>query len=74
MERRLSAARAEQAHHFAGLGVATGRFLRVDEVAVDGHFEHATFAGHENYLWDLVNFISVLPYPGMRQQMGLNID
>jgi mono/diheme cytochrome c family protein len=34
----------------------------------------ATFAGHEQYIWDLVNFVSVLPYPTMRDSFKLRID
>lgn len=33
-----------------------------------------TFAGNEQYLWDLVNFVKVLPYPTMRDKLGLKID
>jgi mono/diheme cytochrome c family protein len=34
----------------------------------------STFAGNEQYLWDLVNFVSVLPYPTMRDGLKLRID
>jgi mono/diheme cytochrome c family protein len=34
----------------------------------------STFAGNEQYLWDLVNFVSVLPYPAMRDGLKLRID
>jgi mono/diheme cytochrome c family protein len=27
-----------------------------------------------NEIWDLVNFVQVLPFPKMRQQYGINID
>lgn len=33
-----------------------------------------TYAGNEQYLWDVVNFVSVLPYPAMRDKLGLRID
>jgi mono/diheme cytochrome c family protein len=33
-----------------------------------------TFAGHEQYIWDLVNFVSVLPYPAMHDRLKLRID
>ena len=33
-----------------------------------------TFKGHEEYMWDLVNFVSYLSYPSMRKQAGINID
>ncbi|MBI1833030.1 MAG: cytochrome c, partial [Planctomycetes bacterium] len=33
-----------------------------------------TFAGNEEYIWDIVNFITVLPYPAMRDKLGLKID
>lgn len=33
-----------------------------------------TFAGHEQYIWDVVNFVSVLPYPTMRDGLKLRID
>lgn len=26
------------------------------------------------HLWDLVNFVQTMPYPGMRRQMGIHID
>jgi mono/diheme cytochrome c family protein len=33
-----------------------------------------TFEGNEQYLWDLVNFVSVLPYERMRETLKLRID
>ncbi len=33
-----------------------------------------TYEGNEQYLWDVVNFVSVLPYPAMREKLGINID
>jgi mono/diheme cytochrome c family protein len=33
-----------------------------------------TFEGNELYIWDLVNFVSALPYPAMREQFKLRID
>jgi mono/diheme cytochrome c family protein len=33
-----------------------------------------TFKDNERYLWDVVNFVTVLPYPNMRNQLGIKID
>ncbi len=33
-----------------------------------------TFKGHEEYIWDLVNFVSNVPYPSMRKQLGIQLD
>jgi len=30
--------------------------------------------GQEQYIWDLVNFVKVLPYPAMHKQLGLKLD
>jgi len=32
------------------------------------------FGGKEEYIWDLVNFLTVLPYPAMREKLGLKIN
>lgn len=37
-------------------------------------FGDSPFKGNEDYLWDVVNFVSVLPYPGMREKLGVKID
>ena len=33
-----------------------------------------TFKGNEEYLWDLVNFVSTLSYPPMRERLAIRID
>ena len=33
-----------------------------------------TFEGNEQYIWDLVNFVSVLSYPAMRDNLKLRLD
>jgi mono/diheme cytochrome c family protein len=33
-----------------------------------------TFEGNEQYIWDLVNFVSVLRYPAMRETLKLRLD
>jgi hypothetical protein len=33
-----------------------------------------TFKDHPEYLWDLVNFVSNISYPAMRQQLDLKIN
>jgi mono/diheme cytochrome c family protein len=32
-----------------------------------------TFEGQEQYIWDLVNFVSVIPYPAMRASLKLDL-
>ncbi|MBI2808399.1 MAG: cytochrome c [Planctomycetes bacterium] len=32
------------------------------------------FRGNEQYIWDLVNFVTVLPYPAMRERLGIRIN
>lgn len=34
----------------------------------------SVFEGNEQYLWDLVNFVTVVPYPAMRDRLKLKID
>jgi mono/diheme cytochrome c family protein len=37
-------------------------------------FGKAPFEGNEQYLWDVVNFVTILPYPAMREKLGIKLD
>lgn len=34
----------------------------------------SSFKGSEPYMWDVINFVTVLPYPEMRKSLGVKID
>ncbi|MBM3997760.1 MAG: cytochrome c [Planctomycetes bacterium] len=61
------------------LGVFRGGRRPVDlyyriHSGIHGNMPPNAFVGNEEYLWDLVNFLTVLPYPAMREKLGLRID